>query len=107
MLPLYIDINPNCEAATTLNRDQTEYRIHAIPSEFNGNLINLRDIPDQELISVFTNLSITKEQPLQYIEGSSYLSDDFDVVAIFQFKATKTIKAKIKYSKFTPSIILD
>ena len=103
MLPLPVDINPNWDASTTL----IEYCTPVVPTAFDEELIDFEKLGNQELISVFTNLSIEKENPIQYIDRLSYLSDDFEIISKFQFKSSKTVKARIKKSEFKPSISID
>lgn len=106
MLPLYVDINPNWDASTTLSKDKVEYCTHAIPTSFDEELIDLSNF-NNDFISVFTNFSLEQEIRLEYIDHSSYLSGDFDVISKFHFKSTKTIKARIKRSNFEPSVVID
>jgi|GEM_PF-7104095 len=107
MAPLYLDINASCDASTTLNKEKIEYVIPTYTTRLDEELKDLSLLGNREFISVFTNLSIIQENPLEYIEGSSYLSDDFDILAKLQFKSSKIIKAKIKKTSFLPSIVID
>ena len=107
MLPLYIDFNPNYDASTTLNRVQTEFRIKEIPTSFEQDLVNLDDFMNGDLISVFTNLSLSKQRPLEYVKEVSALDDDFDIISKFEFKSTKLIKARLIKTEYSPSIIID
>jgi len=107
MLPLDLDINPNHDASTTLNREQTEYKIQALPTSFEQDLVNLENFTNGELISVLTNLSLSNQRSLEYIKESTSMDDDFDIISKFEFKSTKRIKARIKRSEYSPSIIID
>jgi hypothetical protein len=107
MLPLYLDINPNHDASTTLNREQVEYRIQAIPTSFEQDIINLEEFINGDLISVFTNLSLSNQPAFEYLSESSTLNDDFDVISRFEFKTTKRIKARLRKSEYSPSIIIN
>lgn len=107
MLPLSIDINPNWDASTTLRKDQIGYHLRAVPPTFDNDLTDLEELSNQELISVFTNLSIERKNPIEYIDRLSYFTDDFEIISKFQFKSSKTIKARIKRSKFKPLISID
>jgi len=107
MLPLDLDINPNPDASTTLNREQTEYKIQALPTSFEQDLVNLENFTNGELISVLTNLSLSNQRSLEYIKESTSMDDDFDIISKFEFKSTKRIKARIKRSEYSPSIIID
>ncbi len=107
MLPLYLDINPIHDASTTLNKEQTEFRIQATPTSFEQDLVNLEDFMNGDLISVFTNLSLSDQRPLEYFKEPSFLDEDFDIISRFEFKSSKRIKARIKKSKYSPSIIID
>ena len=100
MFPLYVDINASQDASTTLNREQTEFRIQAIPTYFD-------EFINGELISVFTNLSLSSQQPIEYVKESSAMDDDFDIISKFEFKNSKTIKARIIKTKYSPSVIID
>lgn len=107
MLPLYLDFNPNHDASTTLNREQIEYRIQAIQTSFEQDLVNLEEFRNGSLISVFTNLSISNQRSFEYIKESTSMDDDFDIISRFEFKSTKRIRARIKKSDYSPSIIID
>ncbi len=107
MIPLYIDINPNSDASTTLFKEKIEYCIPAIVSDFDGDLIDLKAFTNQNIVPIFTNLSVKEEMPSKYMEEYSFLTGDYDIVAKFNFKSSRIIKAKLKRSAFTPSIILD
>lgn len=107
MLPLYLDINPSHDASTTLNKEQIEFRIQAIPTSFEQDLVNLEEFMNGDLISVFTNVSLSNQRPLEYIKESSSLDDDFDIISRFEFQSSKRIKARIKKTEYSPSIIID
>lgn len=109
MLPFYIDIAPNQDATTTLYKEKYEYKIQALPTAYDEDLIKLNDFMNDELISVCTNLSMSNGMPLVYIDDAlaSSLSDDFEVISEFKFKNSKKIKARLKKTVFTPNIIID
>ena len=107
MLPLYLDFNPYYDASTTLNREQTEYRIHAIPTSFDQDLTNMEEFRNGHFISVLTNLSLSNQQPLVYTKESPLLDDDFDIISKFKFKNSKRIKARLKKTTYSPSIVFD
>jgi len=101
MLPLYLDINPNHDASTILIKEQTKYRIKANPSH---DLVNIEEFMTGNLISIFTNLNISNQRPLEHIKESSSMDDDFDIISKFKFKSKKRIRARIKKSEFSPSM---
>ena len=107
MIPFYLDINTSHDASTTLNRKQTEFRIQEVPTTYKQDLVNLEEFMNGDLISVFTNVSLSNQQPLEHINESSSFEDDFDLISKFEFKSSKRIKARIKKSEYSPSIIID
>ena len=107
MLPLYLDINQYPDASTTLNREQMEYRIQATPISFNQDLTNWEEFRNGDLISVFTNLSLSNQYPPKYTKEPILLDDDFDIISRFEFKNSKKIKARLKKTMYSPSIVFD
>ncbi len=106
MLPLYLDFNPSHDASTTLIREQFEYRIQAIPTSFEQDIINMDEFMNGDFISVFTNLSLSNQPTFEYLSESTALVDDFDVISRVEFKTTKKIKARLRRSDYSPSIII-
>ena len=106
MIPLYIDINPNCDASTTINKEKIEYCIPAIGTQFDKDKLDLKSI-NLDFVSVFTNLNLKKSNDVESAEEDSNLSDNFEVLAKFKFKNSKVIKAKIKRTVFTPTVIVN
>lgn len=107
MLPLYLDINTNHDASTTLFKEHMEYSIQTIPTSFEQDLIKLEEFMNDDLISVFTNLSLSNQRSFKYIKEPTSMDDDFDIVSQFKFKRSKRIKARIKKSEYLPSIIIN
>lgn len=106
MLPIYLDINPSQAASTTLNKPLIEFSIQTLPTYVEQGLLNV-NIINGNLISVFTNVSLSSQQSIGSLEESSSMDDDFDILSKFDFKKTKTIKARLKKTQYTPSIIVD
>lgn len=107
MLPLYLDINQYPDASTTLNREKMEFRIQAAPISFNQDLTNWEEFRNGDFISVFTNLSLSDQYPLKYTKEPILLDDDFDIISRFKFKNSKRIKARLKKTSYSPSIVFD
>jgi hypothetical protein len=107
MLPFYIDIDPNQDVSTTLNKEKTELVVQAIPTSFDEDLVKLNDFITEDLTTVYTTVSFSNQILLEYQDFSTLMSDDFDVISKFRVKKSHKIKAKIKKSSFNPSSIVD
>jgi hypothetical protein len=107
MLPFYIDIDPNQDVSTTLNKEKTELVVQAIPSSFDEDLVKLNDFITEDLITVYTTVSFSNQILLEYQDFSTSMSDDFDVVSNLKIKKSHKIKAKVKKTSFNPPSIVN
>jgi hypothetical protein len=107
MLPFYIDINPNQDASTTINKDKTEISIQSIPTYFDNDILKWYEFMKPDLVSVFTTISLFEQLPLEYEYTNSIVANNFDLISKFEFKESKKIKGRLVKSFFAPPIFID
>ncbi|MCB0541518.1 MAG: hypothetical protein KDE33_28690 [Bacteroidetes bacterium] len=107
MPPFILDIPHDSNVSTTIYKEKIEYCIPYKSEHLDEKLLDLGMFLKNGITSSFTSVNHISPFFIEDIDSSNSLSDDFDVFSKIEFNETKTIRGKIRITKFTPQVIID